>query len=257
MAKLFKGLLITVVMLLIIVAIGLFFVANNLGSIIKTGVNDHGAELIGVPVALGSADINLFEGRASLGNLMVANPAGFSAANAFEIKRIDVQLNLESLLEPVIVIDRIGIDGAVVNAEQKGTQTNLQVLKNKIDRATKSANSSSASNQSDDGKTDPKIAIGLFEFNNASASVKSDRFGDKTVDIPSVSLNKIGTPENGLTPAAAAQAILQPLMKKVIAEVQRKALNDAVDKEIDKALDKALGDKAGKYKDKLKGLFGK
>lgn len=258
MLKVFKGLFLIIVLLVIIIAAASFYVVSNLSDLVKTGINEQAPAMLGVPVTVGSVDISLMDAKMSLGDLKVANPAGFSDANAFELKRIHIDLDRESLQAllmsktPVVVVDRILIDGAAVNAEQVGTRTNLQVLKDKISKATASSGGSSASSNSAET---PNVAIGLFEFTNAKAMVSSDRLGDQSVDIPSVTLNNIGSPEKGIPLDSAAQAILQPLMKKVISQVQKEALNKAVDKEIDKALDKALGEKAGKYKDALKGLF--
>lgn len=256
MPKVIKWLLYLLVFVLLLAAIALFVIANNLGKIIKTGINDYGPELLGVPLTLGSASVSLLDGKASLGDLRIANPQGFSSNNAFELKHIDLALDIQSLQNPVIVIDRIAINGAAVNAEQIGSKINLQVLQNKMSQASSGSAPSSGSSRSDQDKsTLPKIAIAKFEFTDATASVKSDTLGEESVAIPSISLENIGTPENGLTPDSAAQAVMQPLMKKVIAEVKKQALDKVVDREIDKALDKALGDKAGQYKDKLKGLF--
>lgn len=256
MPKVIKWLLYLLVFVLLLAAIALFVLANNLGKIIKTGINDYGPELLGVPLTLGSASVSLLDGKASLGDLRIANPQGFSSNNAFELKHIDLALDIQSLQNPVIVIDRIAINGAAVNAEQIGSKINLQVLQNKMSQASSGSAPSSGSSSSDQDKsTLPKIAIAKFEFTDATASVKSDTLGEESVAIPSISLENIGTPENGLTPDSAAQAVMQPLMKKVIAEVKKQALDKVVDREIDKALDKALGDKAGQYKDKLKGLF--
>lgn len=253
MSKLLKGLMIVMLLLIVIAAVGLFVVASNLGSIIKSGVNDYGPQVLGVPVSLSSADISLLDGKASLGGLAIANPDGFSDGNAFELETINLALDLASLQKPVIVIDSISIAGATINAEQVGSTTNLQVLKNRISKASSGGSSSSSSQSEQSSPT--KIAIANFEFIDASASVTSQQLGEQSVEIPSVRLQNIGTPEQGITPESAAQAIMQPLMKTVIAEVQKQALDQVVDKEIDRALDKALGDKAGKYKDKIKGLF--
>ena len=57
MAKILKGLLALIGLLVIIAVIAVVVVANNLGSIIKTGINDHGASVVGVPVSV--SDLSL------------------------------------------------------------------------------------------------------------------------------------------------------------------------------------------------------
>lgn len=249
MAKIVKGLLGLIGLLVIIAVIAIVVVANNLGGIIKSGINDHGASVVGVPVSVSDVAINFLDGSASISDLHVGNPEGFSQSNAFELKRIDVELDLMSLTQPVVIIKRISIDGAQVFAEQLGTTTNLQVIKNKM--ASDAASESVAAESTDAVSSTPNIAIALFEFTEAKAMVKTQQFGEESVDVPNIVLQDIGTPEEGVTIKSAAQSLMQPLMKKVIAEIQQQVLDD----QIDKALKKALGDKAGQYKEALKGLF--
>ncbi len=255
MPNIFKGL----VALVIVVGIGLYIVASNLGSIIESGINEYAPAVIGVPVSVKSVDVDLLAGKASLNQFYIANPDGFSNSNIFELNRIDIELDLQSLRGEVVVINRIGVDGATIRAEQVGRRTNLQVLQEKISKSSSnSSGATSASNDTDNAPTEPpKIAIALFEFTNANVALISDQLGNQDVDVPDITLKNIGTPKNGLTIESAAQAVLKPLMKKLMSEVQKQALDKVVEKEIDKALDKALGDDAAKYKGVLKGLFKK
>ena len=248
MAKIIKGLLGLIGLLVVIAVIAMVVVANNLGGIIKSGINDYGASVVGVPVSVSDVAINFLDGTASISDLQVGNPEGFSQSNAFELKRIDIELDLMSLTKPVVIINRIAIDGAQVFAEQVGTTTNLQVIQNKM---ASGASEEAANVESDTSSSAPNIAIALFEFTEAKAVVKSQQFGEESVDVPNIVLQGIGTPEEGVTIESAAQSLMQPLMKKVIAEIQKQVL----DEQVDKALKKALGDKAGQYKEALKGLF--
>jgi len=247
--KIVKGLFGLIGLLVVIAAIAVIVVANNLGGIIKNGINDHGASVVGVPVSVSDVAINFLAGTASISDLHVGNPEGFSQGNAFELKRIDVELDLMSLTQPVVIIKRIAIEGAQVFAEQLGTTTNLQVIKDKM--ATDAANESAVSESASAESSTPNIAIAHFEFTEAKAVVKTQQFGEESVDVPNIVLQDIGTPEEGVTVKSAAQSLMQPLMKKVIAEIQKQVL----DEQVDKALKKALGDKAGQYKEALKGLF--
>ena len=206
MAKIIKGLLGLIGLLVVIAVIAAVVVANNLGGIIKSGINDHGASVVGVPVSVSDVAISL--------------------------------------------LDRITIDGAQVFAEQVGTTTNLQVIKGKMASGT-SSDPEPASAESEASSSAPNVAIALFEFTEAKAVVKSQQFGEESVTVPNIVLQEIGTPEEGVTIESAAQSLMQPLMKKVIAEIQKQVL----DEQVDKALKKALGDKAGQYKEAIKGLF--
>lgn len=252
MAKLFKILFGLVGLLLLLAIIALFVIANNLGGIIKTGINDFGPDILGVPVSVDAVNVSLLGGTVRVSNLHVANPSGFSSSNIFELDEISLAVDLESLRREVIVIDSVVIDGAAVSAEQVGRNINLQVLANNLDSG---SNSSGGGASASDTSEPVKIAIARFAFTNAEVAVSSDRLGDADIEMPDIALQDIGTAESGLTVDAATRAIMKPLMKRVIDELKKQALNKAVDKNIDKALDKALGDKAGEVKSLLKGLL--
>ena len=248
MAKIVKGLFGLIGLLFVILIIATVLVANNIGDIVKDGINDHAESIVGVPVSVSDVEVSVLDGTAAISGLRVANPEGFSHPNAFELDRINVKLDMLSLIRPVVVIDRISIEGAKVIAEQVGTTTNLQIIKEKMMAGGDSDASPSSPGDSSDA---PNIAIGLFEFKQAKATVKSQQFGEESLDVPDIVLEQIGTPEEGVTIESATQSLMQPLMKKIIAEIQKQVL----DGQVDKVLKKALGDKAAQYKEAIKGLF--
>ena len=69
MAKIVKGLLGLIGLLVVIAVIAVVVVANNLGGIIKSGINDHGASVVGVPVSVSDVAINFLAGTASISDL--------------------------------------------------------------------------------------------------------------------------------------------------------------------------------------------
>ncbi|MDG2035350.1 MAG: hypothetical protein P8J42_01895, partial [Pseudomonadales bacterium] len=116
MAKIVKGLFGLIGFLVVILIIVAVVVANNIGGIVKEGINDHAESIVGVPVSVSDVEVSFLDGTAAISGLHVANPEGFSQPNAFELGRINVKLDMLSLIRPVVVIDRISIEGAKVFA---------------------------------------------------------------------------------------------------------------------------------------------
>lgn len=254
MAKLVKWLFIVVGILALLFALAVFFIASNLGSIIKQGVNDYSKDVVGVSMTVSNVDVNLLAGQASLSDFVIANPTGFSNNNSFELKNVALVLDLKSLQDEVIVIEKIVIGGASILAEQIDTRINLKVLKDELSHHTASTSSSNKEvkvSEAGESSELPKIAISYFEFSDAGAKVVSSHFSDQQVNIPTITLNNIGSKTQGLTLNNAANAILQPLMARILEEVQQQALKGSVDKLIKKELEK--NDVSGK----LKGLLNK
>jgi hypothetical protein len=253
MGKVIKWVSILVLLAALLIAGGLFYLASNLGTLITRAVNEHSERVVGVPMQVGKVDISLLDGRASLSNFNIPNPAGFSSANSFELKQVIVQLDLESLRSDVIVIENITVNGAAVLAEELNSRINLKVLKDNLKQG---GDGASASQTTEATQSElPKIAIAYFEFSDASARVTSGHFAEQQVAIPSVVLENIGTAKDGITLDNAADAIFQPLLARIIEEVQRQALNQSINKAVEKEIDKVFKD--GKTSDAVKGLLKK
>ena len=97
----------------------------------KSTINDRGESLFGVPIAVADVDVNLISGQ--VGNSFgVKNPVGFSAVNAISVASLSIDVAPLSFSDFIVIIDSIEINGAHVNAEQKGKRLNLDVLRRKL-----------------------------------------------------------------------------------------------------------------------------
>ena len=74
-------------LLLVVIAIGasVFYVINNLDSLVKNAVEKYGSEATQTAVRVESVKITLKEGSSVIKGLSVANPAGFEAKYAFSL----------------------------------------------------------------------------------------------------------------------------------------------------------------------------
>ena len=79
------------------------------GAIIKGAVNRGGPALLGVPVTLERVWFRPLVGQIRLYHLRVGNPEGFKTPSLFELGRVDVDLQVRSLLRDTIVIRRIEV----------------------------------------------------------------------------------------------------------------------------------------------------
>ncbi|TNE36601.1 MAG: hypothetical protein EP347_10695, partial [Alphaproteobacteria bacterium] len=83
-----KKIAIGVGVFVVLIAAGVFFLTSNLDGLVKNLVEKYGSEATGTKVALGSVAIDLTGGAVTLGELSVANPAGFESSHAFKMKNI-------------------------------------------------------------------------------------------------------------------------------------------------------------------------
>lgn len=98
----------------------------NLGMIAKNITEKLATRTLGVPVSIGSMDINLKEMKVDVQHIRVSNPPGFDKPNALTIKNVNV--TLEALKEQLITFKDIEVNGTDVYLEVHENGTNLKTI---------------------------------------------------------------------------------------------------------------------------------
>lgn len=248
-----KILLGLVVVVIVAVAVVAMLFLNNINQLTVDTVQTQGSQLLKTEVKLQQANIELAKGKGSLSNLTVANPQGFSHANVLEMGEVTLQIDPESLLGDVKVIKEISVDGAKLLAEQKNLKdTNLQAL---LDNLNESAGP--ASDAPTEAGPEVRLMVEKFRFNNGQLNLKSAQFGERMINLPTITLDNIGDKKKGLTPQELGQAVIEPLLKQVKAAVTQELTEIAKDKAEEKLKEKLKEKIGGETVDKLKNLFGR
>ncbi len=254
--KALKILIGLVVGLIVVAAIAVYFGLKNIDGIVKNVVEDVGSQSIGTNVTLSDVKIALQDGKAKLSGLSIANPQGFSNADAFSLGEIAVGVDLKSVGKDVLVINEVLISDIHLLAEHAGVNDiNLQALMDNL-KANTGGTSSSESGGADEGSSsDIKLAVEKFTFAGGDIQVKSEQFGEKTLKLPKIALSNLGSADNGLTPEELANAAIQPLLNQAKKAVQDYAKAEAEEKLREK-IEEKLSEKLDKKDiDKLKSLF--
>ncbi len=232
---------------LIAIAAFAFYGLQNLDRIIKQTIEQNGSQTTQTAVTLDKVNLSLRSGEGELHSLQINNPAGFSTPYAFLMKLVAIQIDPETVLEDVIVIKHITIDGASLVAEQ----TNLNNLNlYKLGQNVKSTKADTDSPPPPDKTTPTKtqnvrLMIEKISLTNINLQLVTELFGNKTLTLPAIELKNIGDNKTGLAPDELGKAIMKPLMTQVL-----KAAKDQIKR---LATDQAKA----KAREKLKSLFGK
>ncbi len=234
--KALKTTLVIIAVLLVVAMLGVAWLLKNLDGLVLDTIEDTGSRLTGTAVTLDGVELDLTAGSATLQGLVIANPPGYRTEHAFALDTVRVAIDPSSVTGSVIRLDEVTIAGARLNAEQKGTATNLStILKN-----VRAATGEKAPPADPEDPSDVRLALARFAFTDTKATLATERFGDADLPIPDVVRTGIGDPATGLAPAALASRLLEA----VLAEAQT-------------AVGRTLTDKAGgavrdAAKDKLK-----
>lgn len=277
-----KKVLIGLAVLAVIVAGGLYFVWSNLGSIIKTAVEEAGSEVTQVSVTLDAVDVDkLTDGQAGIRGLTVGNPSGFNTDSALKLGEVTVKVDPTTVTSDVIVIKEVVIAAPQVTYEFGSGGSNIGTIQKNVEKAAGGASSGGGSGGSGSSSGDsegPKLVIENVYVRDGKVNVSADFLkGQKTgASLPTIHLKDIGKEggkNSGASPAEVAQKVIAAISKAAtgaVGNLNVGAIKDALGKElggaaagIQKSLEKggdagkALKEGAGEAEKGLKKLFGK
>lgn len=251
------------VIALIIVAIGVLSVVGlqNLDEIIKRTIESVGTQTTQTQVTLQKVNLSLRSGRGELHSLQVNNPKGYDSEYAFLMDEIALQVDPASLLDDVVVIKEIKIDGAKLIAHHKGLKDlNLTTLAQNVKSAAPATSDNTDQPPADPKvKTDVRLMVEKITLVNNQLQLISEKLGAQTLTLPTIDLANIGDKQTGLAPHELAKAIMKPLLAQAATEVKKQLKTLLKDQGKDKLkglLDEKLSDKDKEKVNKLKSLFG-
>jgi hypothetical protein len=246
--------------ILVVTGVILFSVIalQNVDVIIKKTIETIGTQTTKTQVKLQAVNVSLRSGRGELLGLQVNNPKGYSTDYAFLMDQIALQVDPSSLLDDVIVINEITIDGVKIIAQQQDlNHLNLYALLKSIRESTPAPR---AKNPDPQIKNNVRIMVEKVTLTNNNIKLISEQLGEQSIDFPAINLTNIGDKQTGLPPHELAKAILSPLLAQASGAVKAKLKELASEKGKDKLkqwVDDKLDDKQKKQVGKLKSLFGK
>ena len=260
-----KILLGVILVLLISVGGGVYFLLSNLDDLVRSAIETYGSEATQTRVKVGTVKIKLQDGSGSIRNLTVGNPKGFLEPQVFSLGEVATQIELKSISEEMVVIDHVRVLAPEIFFELNAAgETNLAALKRQLSSSSSASGSTAASAQ-EGGKT-PKILIRKLLFADGNIHAKVVPLNkDYELKLPKIELENLGGKE-GATPAQIADQVLKILTDRAMAEIKKQGIDQYKEKleaEVNKRIDaekqkieKKVTDKVGKeVGDKLKGIL--
>ncbi len=242
-----KKVLIIIAILVVLIAIGAYFLLSNLNSLVAKAIEKHGSSVTQTSVSVSGVEIKLRDGRGSIKGLHIANPKGFQARDAFSLGDITVDIDIKSVREDPIVIDEIRIQAPVVYAEAtKSGSTNINELRKRVQAATAGSTGEGA----ESGGPTKRIRIKQFVFEKGSIEVDASALGveKRTITLPEIRLSDVGG-TRGAPPNEIAKIVLTALAEKTASEVAGSEVNRLIEDQLGGSLQnkaKELLDKIGK-----------
>jgi hypothetical protein len=207
----------SIVAILVVVALAVAFFSLN--SLVKKGVETYGPKITGVDVRLDAAEISPFSGSGRLVKFFVGNPSGYKSASAFEVADAKLGVQIGSVLSDTIVVNEINIQSPEITLEGTLDANNLgTILKNLKAYGGPKAPTTNAPAAADTG-TPKKFIVKDIVLTGAKVHVNVSGFGqvlDKSVTIPDVHIQNVGTAGNAVTAAELGRQILEPVFMSAV-----------------------------------------
>ena len=273
-----KKLLVILILVLIVSSGLIFFLKENLDEVVRKIIISSVSEATQANVSLVEVQLDLKEGVGVLNNYQQGNPAGFQTKFAFRFEQAEIDIDIDTILDDVVIIERVFINQADIVYEYNDDKTNFVELKKNIEKSKNKNNNDTkrkASADFDKNLNEPtikqskKIIIHSFEMINTQVEAAMPFASSQTlsVQLPNINLSNIGVKENGLLADELMKVFLNVIEKdlkrainfKNLVKDLEKDLKKQIDKETEKAIKKLeseLGDKDNlKELKKLKDLF--
>ena len=199
-----KKLLMSLLILVLIVGGVAWYLLDNLDSMARRTIESAGSAAMGTPVRVGSVSVDLMAGNATINNLTVANPPGFSNQDMIRFEQLHVDIELRSLNSDIIRINRVTSTDPYVLYEVEGDRANLDVIRERFPPADPDA-------EPVDPEREIVLSIGEIVIDGIQGSLQADRLPrDVNVNLGDIRLENLEG-----TPPVIARQVVRPLIDQL------------------------------------------
>lgn len=233
---------------LVVAALGvaIFYFVSSLDSLVKSAIETYGSQAMGTAVRVSSVQIALTSGKGTIRGVTVANPRGFSSADAFRLGEITLQIDPASVKGRPVVVDQVVIRAPEVSYElDESGRSNIDVIRDHLRRYQgPEADERGAGEGGASSGEEVQLVVKRFTFEDGKLAANTEAVGGKsaTVELPSLRLTGLGEPR-GATGAEIGKTVMTAYSKKVLGTVAASQL--------DRVIDEKLGGETGEAAKKL------
>ena len=224
MKKAFIG----VAVVVLLVAVAVVWLLGSLDKIVEDQIEVIGSELTGVPVRVGSVDIDITAGAGQIHRLRIGNPKGYAAANAFDMSLLRLDIDPKSLGKQPLVLDELIIDSPVVNMEinQQGGSN----LKEILDNVSRNGQQADAKAETGDAGEPMRIAIRRLRIEGVTFTESNplEEGEPRSGTLPNIEKTNVGG-SSGATPGELGKLIVGELGGQIIKQAAKKKTMEVIE----------------------------
>jgi hypothetical protein len=244
MKKALKIVGILIAVLVVLLAVAWF----KIDYIAKSAIESGGTSALGVKTSTDAAIISLLKGEVGVNGLTVSNPEGYKTPHFIKTGKLDVGVDLGTLIKDMIVVNRFELDDVDVNLEHGvGVGiTNVQAILKNI----QGPDTAQKEPAKEGGK---KIKVGRITIRHITAHVQLLPIGGTAsmlnVEIPELVLDDVSSDNAG---GVVVPELIKRLVPAILAAIFEKGKGAITDPDFSKLGDqladvaKSLGPGAAK-----------
>ena len=238
---------------------GVLAVFWSLDSIVKGVIERYGAAATQVAVHADSVALSLLAGSATISDLTVANPSGFSSANLFRLAKMQLLVDCGTIRSNPIVINEITIVAPEVHFElNQNGESNVDVIRRNLAqfRSGTRGGAPASPGPREPTRAQPvsqepadtqrflikKLSIQAAQLAIDTSALSGER---RVVKLPDTEETDIGARSGGATGGEVAAIVVRTLVRDVAATVAAAQVETALEKNIGGEAGKALGEGDG------------
>ncbi|HKK26277.1 MAG TPA: hypothetical protein VJ941_11655 [Gracilimonas sp.] len=201
----------------------LLVITLSLDSMVKSGIERNGSDLLQTRVTVDNVNISLFSGSGTINGFAVQNPENYSDESALYIEEASIKIDITSLLSDRIIVNEIKLNDPKVLFEQKGFGINLKTLSDNMDIDSQETPEDSETN----------LIIDHLKINEGKVIVNSTLNRDQTteVSLTDLTMNDIGRDGNN-TVKQSVKEILRPLFQKAIEDALKSGVTEQIEDKV-------------------------
>lgn len=254
MIKLFKLVIRLVIVLVLLVLGAVLTLPLWFGPVVTSVANKSVPNVVKTDFHLGHAHFNPYLGYFALGDMQLKNPTGYSEENALTLNKFEIDVDMGTVLNEVIHIERITIADVFFSYVSANGVNNIEQIKYNVAggkekyEAKKQAKEQTAQAQVEQAKTAPekdnvqpqkdekpakKFVIDRLELFGLRVKI-----GPMPIPLPPITLTDVGKKTNGATLAEVCDQVTAAVMKVINqlgdgAKVVGALLGDGANKTVD------------------------
>ena len=197
---------------------------GGVDAVVERAIEERGSAMTQTAVEVGSVQVSLRKGTATLHDLTIANPPGFTTPHAFELGEITVHLAVGSLVDDPLLIREIRVAAPRVTCELKADGiSNVEMIRDAVEQAARQERRGRRGGGGTPGEPKParadrrRMIIEVLAIRDGEVYVDARAAGgpEASEKLPGFELTGIGAKQGGVTPPEVGRIVITALAQDV------------------------------------------